>query len=110
MGGAEVVRSPSMRLVALVIAVASLAPIADAQTGDVVVAADEGSKLRPIARFDGREWRQTCDVSGVAAAATRPGDPPKIVASRGVRVDPIRQVKVGTPERAGLEPDILRLF
>ena len=72
-----------MRLVALFIAVASLAPIADAQTGDVVVAADEGSMLRPIARFDGREWRQTCEVSGVAAAARgaagnslRRGSPP----------------------------------
>jgi len=83
-----------------------------AQSTNVFVAADEGARLRPIARYDGREWTQTCDVTGVVGARQRTAsiDAPRILASAAVRIDPIRQVKAGTPEWAGLEPVIRRLF
>jgi hypothetical protein len=95
-----------LRLALAIVAWATASPAAQ---GPLLVAVDEGDRLRPVARFDGARWAATCD------APARRGNPikgrsPRAVTSDGLAVEPIRHVPMGGPEWRQLEPRIKQLF
>jgi hypothetical protein len=95
-----------LRLALAIVAWATAWPAAQ---GPLLVAVDEGDRVRPVARFDGSRWAATCDVPPRRGSATK-GRSPRAVASEGLAVEPIRHVPIGGAEWRQLEPRIKQLF
>jgi hypothetical protein len=86
------------------------ASVASAQTSPVLVGADEGSRMRPIARMVGSRWMATCEVP--TPPAVRRGTPqrPAVVASGDTVIDAIRYVPRGGKEWQQIEAAVRTVF
>jgi len=96
----------TLRLALAIVAWAAAWPAAQ---GALLVAVDEGDRLRPVARFDGARWSGTCESPARRGNAIK-GRSPLAVASGGLAVEPIRHVPMGGAEWRQLEPRIRQLF
>ena len=94
----------------LVLLVLCAVPAIAVQRQPALVAADEGSRVRPIARVDAGWWSATCEVP--PGARTRGGTPlrPVLVVSGDGAVEAIRYVPRGGTAWQQLEPVVRRIF
>ena len=80
------------------------------QRQPTLVAVDEGSRLRPIARVDAGTWSATCEVPpGTKAPGSTPLRP-ALVVSGDAAVEAIRYVPRGGSAWRQLEPVVRRIF
>jgi hypothetical protein len=85
------------------------APIAAAQKPPVLVGVDEGSRVRPLARVDGRTWSPTCDAPARGPSRGTPQRP--VVATSGdATIEPIQYVPRGGVAWRQIEPIVLKIF
>jgi hypothetical protein len=80
-----------------------------AQVSPLLVAVDEGARLRPVARFDGTRWAATC-LSPANRGAVSGARLPRVIVEGGPAADAVRAVIAGSDERRQLEPVVRRLF
>jgi len=93
----------------LIIVALSAAPIAAAQRAPILIGVDEGARVRPLARVEGRTWSPTCDAP--PRGQTR-GTPlrPLVTVGGEAAVEEIQYVPRGGAAWRQIEPIVLRTF
>lgn len=81
-----------------------------AQQPSILVAVDEGARLRPVARHDGTRWAITCAAPARRDAGVVSPGAPRILVSGGAAVEAVRRVQTGSAEWRNLEPVVKELF
>jgi hypothetical protein len=81
-----------------------------AQASSVLVAVDEGARLRPVARFDGTRWAATCQAPANRGATAAGARLPRVIVDGGSAAEAVRAVTRGGSEWRQLEPVVRRLF
>ena len=80
-----------------------------AQSAGAVIAAVDGGRSQPIARYDGRAWIAACATPAGNTANLRSGDHVTLAVT-GVTSAVARPLTASTPQRRTLDPAIRRLF
>jgi hypothetical protein len=81
-----------------------------AQTSPILVGADEGSRVRPIARADGARWSATCEAPPIPTGRRGTPQRPSLVATGNAVVDAIRFVPRGGKEWRQIEAAVHTVF
>jgi hypothetical protein len=85
------------------------APIAAAQRSAILIGVDDGARVRPLARVEGRAWSPTCDAP--SRGQTRgTAQRPVVVASGDAQVEAIHYVPRGGVAWRQVEPMVTRIF
>ena len=99
----------ALRLCCVLLAL-PLAVVWAAQPPSLLVAVDEGARLRPVARFDGTRWAATCQAPANRRPAAGGTRPPRVIVEGGPMSEPVRAVTTGGNEWQQLAPLVTRLF
>ena len=84
-------------------------PMAAAQRSSILIGVDDGARVRPLARVDGRAWSPTCDAPPRGPSRGTPQRP--IVAVGGeATVEAIQYVPRGGVAWRQIEPMVQRIF
>jgi hypothetical protein len=81
-----------------------------AQSSDLVLSVDDGTRVRPIARLVNSEWVSAAPCTSGDAPSTPAGVGERLVASRGLVAKAVRAVAPGAPEWLRLAPAIEQAF
>jgi hypothetical protein len=96
----------------LIIVALSAAPIAAAQRSPILIGVDEGARVRPLARVDGRTWSPTCDAPPAPSRGQTRGtiQLPVVTIAGDAAVEAIEYVPRGGAAWRQIEPIVLRTF
>ena len=92
----------------LLLVALSAAPLA-AQRGPVLVGVDDGNRVRPLARLEGRTWSPSCEAPARGTARGTVQRPVVVAAGSGT-IEDVQYVTRGGTVWRQLEPMVKRIF